>query len=255
MNLFLIFAAKKGTLMKKKSIFGSIMTVIIACALMLCMTACRQKSSSEGGKQLSAEEYAKKMSQVTADSVATQSEEVVEDSVLFTYAMAMEMIQPGYKCDEKFIASVFGDLNLPMQLAEQYISDADWGGDSPAISYCWGNGVKYENYKFTATSDKYFGVHFNFFFDESRKTGRITHFNIITSSNEWYDKFSQALKNDGMRYLSNVDPAVYGKKGKQYQRDAEPNEHTTEQPFYYVYDFSVNGQYDVEIGYDSGMDI
>jgi hypothetical protein len=115
--------------------------------------------------------------------------------------------------------------------------------------------VKYENYKFTATSDKYFGVHFNFFFDESRKTGRITHFNIITSSNEWYDKFSQALKNDGMRYLSNVDPAVYGKKGKQYQRDAEPNEHTTEQPFYYVYDFSANGQYDVEIGYDSGMDI
>lgn len=242
--------------MRKKGIIRSEMTIIAACAIMLCMTACRQKSSSEGGKQLSAKEYARKMAQAAAaDSIASQSEEVVEDSALFTYAMAMEIIQPGYKCDEKFIASLFGDLNLPMQYSEQYISDADWGGDSPAISYCWGNGVKYENYKFTATSDKYFGVHFNFFFDESRKTGRITHFNIITSSAEWYEKFSQALKDDGMRYLSKVDPAVYGKKGKQYQKDAEPNEHTTEQPFYYVYDFSANGRYDVEIGYDSGMDI
>lgn len=242
--------------MRKKGIIRSEMTIIAACVVMLCMTACRQKSSSEGGKQLSAKEYARKMAQAAAaDSIASQSEEVVEDSALFTYAMAMEIIQPGYKCDEKFIASLFGDLNLPMQYSEQYISDADWGGDSPAISYCWGNGVKYENYKFTATSDKYFGVHFNFFFDESRKTGRITHFNIITSSAEWYEKFSQALKDDGMRYLSKVDPAVYGKKGKQYQKDAEPNEHTTEQPFYYVYDFSANGRYDVEIGYDSGMDI
>ena len=241
--------------MKKKSIIRSKMIIIAACAVMLSMTACRQKSSSEGGKQLSAAEYARKMAQAATDSIASQPEEVVEDSALFTYAMAMEIIQPRYKCDEKFIASLFGDLNLPMQLAERYISDADWGGDSPAIMYCWGNGVKYENYKFTATSDKYFGVHFNFFFDESRKTGNIRQFTIITSSAEWYEKFSQALKADGMKYLSNVDPAVYGKKGKQYQKDAEPNEHTTEQPFYYVYDFSTNGRYDVEIGYDSGMDM
>ena len=255
MNLFLIFAAKIGTLMKQKGIFRSKMTIIVTCALVLCVTACRQKSSSEGGKQLSAADYAKKKARAAADSIASQPEEVVEDSALLTYAMAMEIIQPGYKCDEKFIAKFFGDLNLPMQLAEQYISDADWGGDSPAISYCWGNGVKYENYKFTATSDKYFGVHFNFFFDESRKTGRITHFNIITSSDEWYEKFSKAFKADGMRYLSNVDPAVYGKKGKQYQKNAEPNEHTTEQPFDYVYDFSANGRYDVEIGYDNGIDM
>ncbi len=241
--------------MKKKSIFWSKMTFIVACAILLCMTACRQKSSSEGGKQLSAEDYAKKMAAAAADSVASEKDEAVEDTALFTYAMAMEIVQPGYKCDEKFIASLFGDLDLPMQLADRYVSDADWGGDSQAISYCWGNGVKYENYKFTPTSDNYFGVHFNLFFDESQKTGRIRQFSIITSSTQWYEKFSQALKADGLRYLSNVDPAVYGKKGKQYQKNAEPNEHTTEQPFYYVYDFSTDGHYDVEIGYDDGMDI
>ena len=239
--------------MKQKSIILSLLT-LFAVSLILCsFSACRQKASPGDGKQLSAQDYT---TEATADSTTVESnEEVEEDSTLFTYEMAMEIIKPGYKCDEKFIASLFGDLNLPMQYSERYISDADWGGDSPAISYCWGNNVKFENYKFTATSDKYFGVHFNFFFDESRKTGRITNFNIITSSAKWYEKFSQSLKADGMRYLSKVDPAVYGKKGKQYQKDAEPNEHSTEQPFYYVYDFSVEGVYDVEIGYDSGMDI
>ena len=228
------------------------MSIIVACAAVLCMTACRQKSSPGEGKQLSAQDYATK---AAADSAAIEPEEALADSSLFTYEMAMEIVQPGYKCDEKFIASLFGDLDLPMQLSERYVSDADWGGDSQAISYCWGNGVKYENYKFTPTSDNYFGVHFNLFFDESQKTGRIRQFSIITSSTQWYEKFSQALKADGLRYLSNVDPAVYGKKGKQYQKNAEPNEHTTEQPFYYVYDFSTDGHYDVEIGYDDGMDI
>ena len=241
--------------MKKNSLFWSKMTFIVACTILLCVSACRQKSSSEGGKQLSAEDYAKKMAAAAADSAASETKEAVADTAMFTYAMAMEIVQPGYKCDEKFIASLFGDLNLPMQYSERYISDADWGGDSPAISYCFGNNVNYDNYKFTSTGKPYYGVHFNFFFDESRKTGRVRQFTVITSSDAWYAKFMADMKADGMKYLSNVDPAVYGKKGKQYQKDAEPNEHSTEQPFYYVYDFSANGQYDVEIGYDSGIDI
>ena len=227
-------------------------TAIVVCVAVLCMTACRQKASPGEGKQLTAEEYAAKTAK---DTIPEEPKEVLTDSSLFTYEMAKEIIQPRYQCDEKFIAELFGGLGLPMQLAEHYISDADWGGDSPAISYCWGNNVKYENYKFTATGDDYFGVNFNFFFDESRKTGKITRFTIITSSTQWYEKFSKAYAADGMRYLSNVDPAIYGKKGKQYQKDAEPNEHTTEQPYYYVYDFSTNGHYEVEIGYDSGMDM
>ena len=238
--------------MKQKGLFGIKLTVIVACATLLCMTACRQKASPGEGKQLSAEEYAAKSA---ADSIPEEPKEELADSSLFTYEMAKEIIQPGYLCDEKFIAELFGGLGLPMQLAERYISDADWGGDSPAISYCWGNNVKYENYKFTATGKDYFGVNFNFFFDESRKTGKIPRFTIITSSKQWYEKFSKAFSTDGMRYLSNVDPSIYGKKGKQYQKDAEPNEHTTEQPYYYVYDFSTEGQYEVEVGYDSGMDM
>ena len=238
--------------MKQKGIFESKMTIIAICAVMLSIIACRQKASPGEGKQLSAQEYASK---AAADSILTQPEEVVTDTVLFTYAMAMEIVQPGYKCDEKFFTSLFGDLNLPMQFSERYISDADFGGDSPAISYCWGNNVKYEDYKFTATDTPYFGIHFNFFFDESRKTGRVRQFSIITSINAWYDKFMNDLRDDGLKLVGNVDPDVYGKKGKMYHKKGEPNEHTTEQPFYYVYDFSVEGVYDVEVGYDDGMDM
>jgi hypothetical protein len=32
-------------------------------------------------------------------------------------------------------------------------------------------------------------------------------------------------------------------------------EGSTEQPFYYVYDFSVEGVYEIEVGYDGGIDI
>ena len=238
--------------MKQKGIFESKMTIISICAVMLSIIACRQKASPGEGKQLSAQEYASK---AAADSISTQPEEVVTDTVLFTYAMAMEIVQPGYKCDEKFFTSLFGDLNLPMQFSERYISDADFGGDSPAISYCWGNNVKYEDYKFTATDTPYFGIHFNFFFDESRKTGRVRQFSIITSINAWYDKFMNDLRDDGLKLVGNVDPDVYGKKGKMYHKKGEPNEYTTEQPFYYVYDFSVEGVYDVEVGYDDGMDM
>lgn len=218
-------------------------TIIMGLVLML--TACVPTVKQQGyvPQDEAVEEH------TVTDSVATI------DSTLFTYAMAMEIVQPKYKCDEKFFASLFGDLGLPMQLAERYISDADWGGESPAISYCWGNGVKYEDYKFTPTSDQYFGTHFNFFFDDSRKTGRVTSFTIITSSTTWYEQFMKDLKADGLKYVSIVDPDVYGKKGKMYHKKADPVEGTTEQPFYYVYDFSLEGAYDVEIGYDGGIDM
>ena len=239
--------------MKQNSIIHSLLALTVAGLVACSFSACRQKSSSGGGKQLSAEDYAKKMAKAAADSVEATTE--VEDSALFTYSMAMEIVQPGYKCDEKFFASLFGDLDLPMQMSERYVSDADWGGDSPAISYCFGKNVKFEDYKFTSTESPYFGVHFNFFFDESRKTGRVSQFSIITSNNVWYEKFINDMKADGLKYVSNVDPDVYGKKGKMYHKKADPAEGTTEQPFYYVYDFSVDGIYDIEAGYDGGIDI
>ena len=234
---------------KTKIIKGGLTLIVMSAVTLLSFIACKPKVQQQ--YYIDNNNESEENDQLSNDSINA----AVADSSLFTYQMAMEIIQPGCKCDEKFFASLFGDLGLPMQLAERYISDADWGGDSPAISYCWGNGVKYENYKFTATDDDYFGVNFNFFFDESRKTGRVTRFTIITSSEQWYNKFTKDFTADGIKYLSNVDPQVYGKKGKQYQKNAEPDEHTTEQPYYYVYDFSTNGHYEVEIGYDNGIDI
>ena len=233
--------------MKKKSI---LLTLFAVSLVLGSFSACRQKASSEGGKQLSADEYAKKMA---ADSIAAEAkEEVKEDSDLFTYAMAMEIVQPKYKSDEKFFASLFGDLNLPMEYSEQYISDADWGGDSPAISYCFGNNVKYEDYKFTPTGKPYYGVHFNFFFDESRKTGQVRQFTIITSNDGWYEKFMADMKADGQKFVSND---VYGKKGKMYRKEADPDENAPEQPYYYVYDYSTEDAYDVEVSYEDGADL
>lgn len=236
--------------MNNSTVIKRRLVVIASVGMLLMLIACKPKVQIPQAVYDDEETV-----EIKSNTQSSDSGFVSSDSTFFTYQMAMEIIQPGCKCDEKFFADFFKDLGLPLQLAEHYISDADWGGDSPAISYCWGNGVKYEDYKFTATDKDYFGVNFNFFFDDSRKTGRVTRFAIITSSEKWYNKFTQAFKADGMRFLSNVDPQVYGKKGKQYQRDAAPDEHTTEQPFYYIYDFSTDGHYDVEIGYDNGMDI
>lgn len=239
--------------MKLKSSIRPVLAIFAVNLIIMSFSACRQKSSPGEGKQLTAEEYAASRS-AAVDSTQKDTVTVI-DSALFTYAMAMEIIQPGYICDENFFASLFGDLGLPMQYSERYISDEDFGGDSPAISYCWGNDVKYENYKLTPTSEKYFGSHFNFFFDDSRKTGRVNCFSIITSYKGWYEQFIKDMKADGLKYVSNVDPDVYGKKGKMYHKKAKPIENSTEQPFYYVYDFSTDGVYDIEIGYDGGLDI
>ena len=78
-----------------KSIIWSKTTFIIACLVLLSVTACRQKSSPSGGKQLSAEEYAKMKAEAAVDSVALQeSKGASQDTALFTYAMAMEIVQP-----------------------------------------------------------------------------------------------------------------------------------------------------------------
>lgn len=239
--------------MKKKTIIRSLLTLFAVSLVLFLFSACHQKSSSEGGKQLSAEDSAKKMA---VDTIAVEAKEEVKDnSALFTYAMAMEILHPEYKSDEKFFASLFDDLNLPMQYSERYISDADWGGDSPAICYCFGNNVNCDFSEFTSTEKPYYGVQFYFFFDESRKTGCVTRFHIITSDDAWYEKFMADMKADGLKYESNVDPKVYGKKGKIYQKEADPVEDAPEQPYYYVYDYSIEGAYDVEVGYDGGTDI
>ena len=239
--------------MNKSTISRVRLTIIMSVAVLLIFMACKPKVQIP--QAVYDDEETTEMSESKADFQNSDSLVQFPDSSLFTYQMAMEIIQPGNKCDEKFLADFFKGLGLPMQLAERYVSDADWGGDSPAISYCWGNGVKYEDYKFTSTEDQYFGVNFNFFFDDTRKTGRVPRFTIITSSEQWYNQFTKDFSADGWRFLSNVDPSVYGKKGKQYQKKAKADENTTEQPFYYIYDFSSNGHYDVEIGYDNGIDI
>ena len=236
--------------MKKKTIIRLLLT-LFAVSLVLCLfSACHQKSSSEGGEQLSAEDSAKKMA---VDTIASEAKEEVKDnSALFTYTMAMEILHPKYKSDEKFFTSLFDDLNLPMLCSERYIWDEEWGGDDPAIRYCFGDNVKYEDFEIKPTGKPYYGVQFYFFFDESRKTGWVKLFHIITSDDAWYEKFMADMKADGQKFVSND---VYGKKGKMYRKEADPDENAPEQPYYYVYDYSTEGAYDVEVSYEDGADL
>ncbi len=213
------------------------------------LSACRQKA-----RQQDLDAPLLKASDMKKDTVKTDTVALAE-TAFFTYAMASELIQPGYKCDEKLIAKIFGDLGLSMELAEQYIVDADYGGNTPGIIYCWGEHVKFENFTLSSTGNPYFGVQFYFIFDDSHKTGSIKAFSIISSSEKWYQQFMKDAQADGMRAIGNVDPAIYGKKGKMYQKDAGDVEGSTEAACYYVYDFSSEDKFEVQVGFDNGIDI
>ena len=61
------------------------------------------------------------------------------------------------------------------------------------------------------------------------------------------------MKADSLKFVS--DDVVYGKKAKTYRKDAEYDEYIDEQPYYYVHDFSIEGVYDVEVGYQDCKDL
>ncbi len=234
----------------KKNLFPTKLwlSITIAC-LFLGFSSCRQKAN-----QQDLDKPLLKASDMKKDTVKTDVA-VMVDTTFFTYAMASELIQPNYKCDEKLIARVFGDLGLSMEMSEQYIVDADYGGNTPGIIYCWGKNVTFDNLTLSSTGTPYFGVQFYFIFDDSHKTGKTKSFTIISSSEKWYQQFMKDALADGMRGIGNVDPAIYGKKGKMYQKDAGDVEGSTEAACYYVYDFSMEDKYEVQIGFDNGIDI
>lgn len=185
----------------------------------------------------------------TADSANTAKPDTL------TFAKAMALVEPGQKLEPSAIEQVFSGMQLPLLLADQYISDADFGGDSQAISYCFGNNVKFEDFKLSPTGEEYFGVHTNFFFDDTRKTGTVTRFAIVTSDSLWHARLMDDAAKAGLKYKEDVDPNVYGKRGKLFQKNAQKVNGSSEYATYYIFDFSTPGYYDVEVGYDSGMDI
>jgi len=227
--------------MKRTSL--SILAALVACiALVGCQPSAQQQQSS-GTTETTASAV-----EETTDSV---SAEPSAPGVL-TLAKAFEFVEPGQKLEPSAIEKYFASLQLPLQYSEQYISDADWGGDSPAISYCFGNQVKYDNYKIIPTGDEYYGVHTNFFYDQSRQTGNVNRFAVVTSDSLWHVRLMEDATAAGLKFTEKVDPAVYGKKGKLYQK---PVAGTSDNANYYIFDFSTPGHIDIEIGYDSGIDI
>ena len=214
----------------KRNSFSILAALVAFFALVGCQPSAQKQQPS--GK-----------SETTVSTIEETTDSVAEPSApgVLTLAKALELVKPGQKL-----------LQLPLQYSEQYISDADWGGDSPAISYCFGNQVKYDNFKFIATGDEYYGVHTNFFYDQSRQTGNVNRFAVITSDSLWHVRLMEDAAATGLKFTEKVDPAVYGKKGNLYQK---PVAGASENANYYIFDFSIPGHVDVEIGYDSGIDI
>lgn len=227
----------------KKSNELKLAYMYIASALLWGMTACGPKTSTPSSTP----------SQTDSASVETTDTLALEETSPavrgLTFEKASAMVNPDQHYDEQAIDSIFAAIALPKVQAERYVWDADYGGNSPAISYVWGYGVELKDWNFKATAEDYHGVHFNFFFDKSKKTGQLKTLTVITSDSQWYEKFMADAKDAGLKLNGYLDKAVYQREGKEYMLKKG------EQTFYFINDFSANGKYEVEFGFDNGIDV
>ena len=220
--------------------------------LAIVMLSCKQTAASDNGeKNTEVADSETQAQQPATDSTTTASTDVTASPAepLLTFAQAKTMVTPGQLHDEQSIESLFTKMQLSKVQAERYISDLDYGGDSPAISYTWGKNVEFKNWKLQPKANGYYGTHFNLFFDKTRKTGTLRQIEVITDSVEWYNSFMAAAKTAGMELKGNIDKAVYLRDGKEYSLKID------ESSQYYLIDYSSAGQYDVELGFDDGIDV
>ena len=227
----------------KKSNELKLAYMYIASALLWGMTACGPKAATPS----STPPQTDSASVETTDTLAL--EETAPAVRGLTFEKASAMVNPDQHYDEQAIDSIFAAIALPKVQAERYVWDADYGGNSPAISYVWGYGVELKDWNFKPTAEDYHGVHFNFFFDKSKKTGLLKTMTIITSGSQWYEKFMADAKAAGMKLNGYLDKAVYQREGKEYMLKKG------EQTFYFINDFSADGKYEVEFGFDNGIDV
>ena len=227
----------------KKSNELKLAYMYIASALLWGMTACGPKAATPS----STPPQTDSASVETTDTLAL--EETAPAVRGLTFEKASAMVNPDQHYDEQAIDSIFTAIALPKVKAERYVWDADYGGNSPAISYVWGYGVELKDWNFKPTAKDYHGVHFNFFFDKSKKTGQLKTMTIITSDSQWYEKFMADAKAAGMKLNGYLDKAVYQREGKEYMLKKG------EQTFYFINDFSADGKYEVEFGFDNGIDV
>ena len=227
----------------KKSNELKLAYMCIASALLWGMTACGPKTATPSSTP----------SQTDSASVETTDTLALEETAPavrgLTFEKASAMVNPDQHYDEQAIDSIFAAIGLPKVQAERYVWDADYGGNSPAISYVWGYGVELKDWNFKATAEDYHGVHFNFFFDKSKKTGQLKTLTVITSDSQWYEKFMADAKDAGLKLNGYLDKAVYQREGKEYMLKKG------EQTFYFINDFSADGKYEVEFGFDNGIDV
>ena len=129
----------------KKSNELKLAYMCIASALLWGMTACGPKAATPS----STPPQTDSASVETTDTLAL--EETAPAVRGLTFEKASAMVNPDQHYDEQAIDSIFTAIALPKVQAERYVWDADYGGNSPAISYVWGYGVELKDWNFKPT--------------------------------------------------------------------------------------------------------
>lgn len=228
---------------------GCQLSVFTAMLLAMSILLGCKPSTATGNDANGQEVQADSTSQTEEQPTAKSEETKVSAQFRLTFEQAKTMIAPGQKYDEQSIEALFSAISLPKVTAERYIWDADFGGDSPAISYAWGNHVAFKNWELTSTEADYYGVHFNFFFDDSRKRGTLKQLDIITDDAEWYERFMADAKAGGLQLKGNLDKAVHQREGKEYVLN------TGDASQFFINDFTADGAISLEMGFDDGTDV
>lgn len=222
----------------------------------LLLAGCKPSAANSSNPQSSSEaasaqqtDSATAVASAATDTIGQPAADTQTAPTFLTFEQAKAMVSPGQSYDEAAIEAIFARLQLPKVAAERYIWDADFGGNSPAISYTWGNKVVFKNWELKPSGTDYYGVHFNFFFDKSRKTGTMKQITIIGNQRGWYEQFMADAKAGGLTFTGPLDKAVYQRDGKEYMLK------TGEETMYFINDFSSDGAYEIEFGFDNGVDV
>ena len=222
----------------------------------LFLTGCKPSAANSSDTQQTSEaannqhpDSATAVAATANDTIAQPAADAQTVPTFLTFEQAKTMVSPGHSLDEAAIEAIFDRLQLPKVAAERYIWDADFGGNSPAISYTWGHKVAFKDWELKPSGADYYGVHFNFFFDKTRKTGTLKQITIIGNQSGWYEQFMADAKAAGLTFTGPLDKAVYQREGKEYMLK------TGEETMYFINDFSANGAYEIEFGFDNGIDV
>ena len=128
----------------------------------LFLTGCKPSAANSSDTQQTSEaangqqpDSATAVAAAANDTIAQPATGAQTVPTFLTFEQAKTMVSPGHSLDEAAIEAIFARLQLPKVAAERYIWDADFGGNSPAISYTWGHKVAFKDWELKPSGADY----------------------------------------------------------------------------------------------------